>query len=70
MRRALQLKYRKDEAIALRCAEFRRIRESCEGMKKLWQAAAEVVGACRGKRAYAFREAAMWERKREEVVTL
>ena len=35
---------------------------------KLWLAAAEVTGLCRGKRAYAYRLVDFWDRKRAEAV--
>lgn len=61
--RSLEDKYRKDEAISLKCAEFRRVGKACAEWQELWLAAAQKVHWCRGKRAYAYKQARMWERR-------
>ncbi|KAI0702188.1 hypothetical protein C8Q76DRAFT_633164 [Earliella scabrosa] len=52
-------KYRKDEAVSLKCAEFQRTQDGCAKWQSLWLAPAETVGLCRGQRAYTYKQADM-----------
>ncbi|RDX41577.1 hypothetical protein OH76DRAFT_1364397 [Lentinus brumalis] len=64
--RALMQKRRDDEAVSLRCEEFRRGREACRTFEGAWSKPAETVGQCRGMRAYAYKQVDMYKDKRAE----
>ncbi|RDX47145.1 hypothetical protein OH76DRAFT_1354717 [Lentinus brumalis] len=64
--RALMQKRRDDEAVSLRCEEFRRGREACRTFEGAWSKPAETVGQCRGMRAYAYKQVDMYKEKRAE----
>ncbi|TFK78071.1 hypothetical protein K466DRAFT_607348, partial [Polyporus arcularius HHB13444] len=64
--RALMQKRRDDEAVSLRCEEFRRGREACRSFESAWAKPAETTGHCRGMRAYAYKQVDMYKDKRAE----
>ena len=66
--RARAEKVRCDEAVSRLCAEFRFTRDGYAWYSQQWLSAAEVVGECRGKRAYAYERAEMWVSKRDQIV--
>lgn len=67
MCRSLEDKYRKDEAVSLKCAEFRRVREGCAKLRGYWMDCVNE-GSCRGKQAYAYKQAGMWERRHRMAI--
>ena len=66
--RARSEKLRCDEAVSKLCAEFRFARDGYAWIANAWRKAADVVGAPRGQRAYAYAHERMWLQKREEIV--
>ena len=60
-------KRRTDEAVSRKCEEFRRGIRSYNVFMSKWLEKAEIPGECRGKRAYAYKQAEMWKIKAERM---
>ena len=67
--RAVIAKRRTDEAVSRKCEEFRQASKTYHFYAQKWTEKAEIVGSCRGKRAYAYKQADMWMKKAERVET-
>ena len=65
--RAIFSKRRTDEAVSRKCEDFRRAIRTYLYLMGKWKEKADVVGDCRGKRAYAFKKAAMWKAKADRL---
>ena len=65
--RAVIAKRRTDEAVSRKCEEFRRASKTYRFYMQKWTEKAEIAGSCRGKRAYAYKQADMWKRKAERI---
>ena len=60
-------KRRTDEAVSRKCEEFRRASKTYRFYMQMWMEKADIIGTCRGKRAYAYKQADMWKRKAERI---